>query len=80
MSKQKPPEERRREGASWIDERALERGNMRVQQGFAKLRSDAAFDEAESCAACRSERRDSGDEDALCEAHLAQAMGMNSAW
>ena len=65
---------------AWIDERNLERGNMRVAQGFSKLRADAAFSEAETCPDCAAARAAEGDEEALCEHHLAHAMGMLSAW
>lgn len=67
-------------GASWVDERKLARGDMRVAQAFSKLRTDAAFEEASVCTDCLTERAASEDDEALCEAHLAQAMGMNSAW
>jgi len=65
---------------SWIDERTLERGDMRVVEGFAKLRADRVYDESGTCADCEKERDDSGDPEALCEEHLGQALGMNSNW
>ena len=74
---QKP---RPRAGASWVDERQNERGDMRVMQGLSKLRADAAYEAAEVCEDCIRERAEQDDEGALCEAHLAQAMGMNSNW
>ncbi|MCO4764457.1 MAG: hypothetical protein KC502_23300 [Myxococcales bacterium] len=75
-----PDPARPRGGPAWVDERNLERGNMRVAQGFSKLRTDAAFEEANDCAACTQARTESDDSDALCDDHLAQAMGMNSDW
>ena len=70
----------KRKGANWIDERRLERGDMRVVQGFAELRSKRVYDDAVSCEACTLERRESGDDEALCDAHLGQAFGMDSNW
>ena len=73
MSQKKTP--------SWHDERSLQRGNMKIVQGFAKLRADAVYDEqAPACADCQTERDETGDPEALCEQHLAQAMGMDSNW
>ncbi len=69
-----------RRGASWVDERKDERGNMRVMQGFSKLRTDSAYEQAEQCDDCVGERAEQDDESALCERHLAQAMGMDSEW
>ncbi len=85
MSKRSKPEGARpaqghRGGASWVDERALGRGDMRVAQGFSALRAEAAFDAATGCEDCAAERAETGDDEGLCEAHLAQAMGMNSTW
>jgi hypothetical protein len=70
----------RRGGPAWIDERNLERGDMRVVQGFAALRAERVFAEAETCAACRALRSEQGDPEALCEDHLASALGMKSRW
>jgi hypothetical protein len=69
-----------RRGASWVDERKDERGNLRVMQGFSKLRADSAYEAAEDCGDCVQERAEQDDESALCERHLAQAMGMESKW
>lgn len=65
--------------AAWIDERRDERGDLRVLQGLATLRAEHVYDEATRCEACDAARAQDG-EDALCEAHLAQALGMNSEW
>ncbi len=70
----------KRNEAAWIDERNTDRGDMRVNQAFSKLRADDAYEQAQACAECQAERDTTGDEEALCEAHLAQAMGMNSEW
>ncbi len=80
MDRAKAPDPRRRAGPSWVDERASERGNLRVMQGFSKLRTDTAYEESEDCAGCARERAEQEDGSALCEAHLAQAMGMESEW
>ncbi len=64
---------------AWLDERQDERGDMRVLQGFATLRAEHVYDEATRCPACDQARATDG-EDALCEAHLAQALGMQSDW
>ena len=66
--------------ANWVDERQSERGNMRVQQAFATLRADHVYEQATVCAACQTARQEGADPDALCEAHLAQALGMGSEW
>jgi hypothetical protein len=71
---------KRRDGPSWHDERGLERGDMRVVQGFAKLRTERVFGEAGGCDGCQTERDDSGDEEALCEIHMGEALGMDSNW
>ncbi len=65
--------------AAWVDERRDERGDLRVMQGFAALRAEHAYAEATHCEACARARAADG-EDALCEAHLAQALGMQSDW
>ena len=65
--------------ANWVDERQDERGNLRVMQGFAAMRAERVYDEATRCEACEKARAAEG-EDALCEAHLAQALGMHSEW
>jgi len=41
-----------------------------------KMRTGAAYERAEACAACVEEREESGDETALCEEHLMAAMGL----
>ena len=69
-----------RKKASWIDERNMDRGNLRVGQAFSKLRADAAYDQADTCAECKLERDATGDVDALCDDHMAHALGMNSRW
>ena len=66
--------------ANWVDERQSERGNLRVQQAFAALRAEHVFAEATACAACQAAREAAGDAEALCEPHLAQALGMGSEW
>ena len=71
---------RPRGGASWVDERKSERGDMRVMQGLSTLRADAAYEAAQQCDDCARERVEQDDESALCDAHLAHAMGMNSEW
>ena len=83
--KRSPPETpgsgpRPRGGASWVNERNDKRGDMRVMQGLSALRADAAYEAAEQCDDCARERVEQDDESALCDAHLAHAMGMNSKW
>lgn len=53
---------------------------MRVMQGLSALRADAAYEAAAQCQDCARERAEQDDESALCDAHLAHAMGMNSEW
>ena len=65
--------------ANWVDERQDERGDMRVLQGFATMRAERVYDEATRCEACEQARAADG-EDALCEVHLAQALGMHATW
>ncbi len=76
MTTQKPQPKHR---AAWVNERQDERGDMRVMQGFAAMRAERVYDEATRCAACDQARLTDG-EDALCEEHLAQALGMQSNW
>ncbi len=52
--------------------REAERGRGEIA-GSAK--QERVFGEAEACAACDEARKDSGDTSALCERHLAEAMG-----
>lgn len=65
--------------AAWVNERLDERGDMRVLQGLATMRAERVYGEAADCAACEAARAADG-EDALCEEHLAQALGMRSDW
>lgn len=82
MDRKKPlqsPSGQPRPRVSWVDERQNERGNMRVQQGFAAMRAERVYEEAAACADCQAARLESGD-DALCDVHMAQALGMSSDW
>ncbi len=65
--------------AAWIDERQDARGDLRVLQGLATLRAEHAYEVAAACPACALARAADG-EDALCDAHLALALGMQSEW
>ncbi|HAN32591.1 MAG TPA: hypothetical protein DCQ06_13425 [Myxococcales bacterium] len=70
----------RRRGPAWTDERKLARGDVRIEQSFSELRSEATFQAAKKCEQCEQTRLELDDDDALCETHLAQALGMNSDW
>lgn len=72
----------REHGAASAARAAVERdrGDERVLAGLSKLRADAAYEEAEVCAACTEVRARDDDPEALCEEHLAHAMGMHSSW
>ncbi|MBM4394987.1 MAG: hypothetical protein FJ087_04780 [Deltaproteobacteria bacterium] len=48
----------------------------RAREVFQSERSGRAYEVAEKCAACAAARRATGDPTALCEAHLAEAMGL----
>lgn len=65
---------------SWRDEWQTERGAERTMRAFASLRADAAFASAEACAACGAKRQDEGDPEALCDEHLAAALGAEGGW
>jgi hypothetical protein len=69
-----------RRGPSWVDERADERGDLRVMQGFSALRADRVYDEAQICGECAAARVAEGRDDALCDAHMAEALGMQGGW
>lgn len=66
--------------ANWHNERELQRGDMKIVQGFAELRAERVFEEAPTCDECARERKATGDDEALCDEHLGQAMGMDSNW
>lgn len=76
---QKKPGQQGTPKVNWIDERQDSRGNLRVMQGFAQMRADRVYTEAQVCEACQQARAAEG-EDALCEQHLAEALGMHSEW
>lgn len=69
-----------RHGPSWVDERASERGDQRVLQGFSALRAERVYGESDTCPGCAQARVDQDRADALCEGHLGEAMGMNATW
>lgn len=48
---------------------------QRLRELDQQARGERVFDEAQECAACRAAREETGDESALCETHLAEAMG-----
>lgn len=52
----------------------------RVLRGFATLRAERVFGEAEGCAACAEARLADAREDALCDDHLGQALGIDGGW
>ncbi len=56
------------------------RGDERVLAGLSKLRAEAAYEAAGHCAACEQARARDGMDDALCDAHMEQALGMHSEW
>jgi hypothetical protein len=69
-----------RRGPNWVDERASERGDQRVLQAFSSLRAERVYGEAQACPDCTAARDAEGREDALCERHLGEAMGMHADW
>ena len=42
-----------------------------------KMRGHKAYGASEECGPCQTLRRDTGDETALCQLHLAEAMGLS---
>lgn len=52
----------------------------RVLQGLAAERADRVFGEAGACSACQQARVEAGQDDALCDDHLADALGMAGGW
>ncbi len=57
-----------------------ERGDERVLAGLSRLRAEAAYEAAAACPACAEARTTADDADALCDDHLAHAMGLHSEW
>lgn len=55
-----------------IDERTL--------QGLAAERADRVYGQAVACAACQRSRDEAEQADALCDEHLADALGMAGGW
>lgn len=47
----------------------------KLRQLDQQARDERVYDESGECAACRTARADSGDDTALCQTHLADAMG-----
>ena len=47
----------------------------KLQQLDQQARGERVYDEADECQACLKARAESGDQTALCETHLADAMG-----
>lgn len=74
------PNANRSRGPAWVDERKDERGDLRVLQGFASLRAERVFGEAETCSACDAARLQEERADALCERHLGEALGASGGW
>lgn len=58
----------------------LERGDTRIQRAMATLRADDAFAAAAQCPACLAERAQLQDPQALCDDHLARALGVSGGW
>ncbi|MBI5610268.1 MAG: hypothetical protein HY902_15430 [Deltaproteobacteria bacterium] len=57
-----------------------ERGDARLQAALAQARAADTYAAAATCEACTRERAASGDPEALCEDHLAVALGMRGGW
>ncbi len=70
----------RARGPAWVDERKDERGDLKVLQGFASLRAERVYSEAETCGECAAARLQEQRQDALCERHLGEALGANGGW
>lgn len=70
----------RRGGPAWVDERKDERGDLRVLQGMAGERSERVYRDASECPACAAARAAEGRDDALCDAHLEDALGLGGGW
>ena len=47
----------------------------KLQELDAQARGDDAYEQAQACTDCVKARTETGDETALCEKHLAEAMG-----
>jgi hypothetical protein len=52
----------------------------RVLQGFAALRAERVFGEATDCPDCVATRQADGDDGALCDRHLGEALGVHGGW
>jgi len=69
----------RRPTTSRTDPKFDDRHGERVAQGFADLRTERVCDESARCEDCERARRD--DPAAMCERHLADALGFGrSEW
>ncbi len=53
-----------------------ERGDQRLLAALAQARAEDTYAAAKTCEACARERQATGDAEALCETHLARALGM----
>ncbi|MBM4343693.1 MAG: hypothetical protein FJ100_09990 [Deltaproteobacteria bacterium] len=57
-----------------------DRGDSRLLRALAAARADEAYGAAQACDNCRALRFETDDADALCERHLAQALGVLGGW
>lgn len=57
-----------------------DRGDQRVLRGLAADRADSVWTTAEACEACAAARRDSAESEALCDEHMAKALGLTGGW
>ena len=68
-----------RRRSEWDPERVLgkrERPEQRLAREIAAESSDAAYQAADGCEVCSAARAESGDDTALCDEHMAAAMGL----
>lgn len=54
--------------------------DTRVLGQLSALRAERVYDEAQTCPDCAAARQQSGRDDALCDPHLGDALGLNAQW
>lgn len=57
-----------------------DKGDPRLLEGLAADRAAAVLQRAAVCPACAAVRREEGDDGALCDDHLGQALGVSGGW
>ena len=59
---------------------ASDKGDVRLAQALAADRAARVLAAAQDCPTCAAARADQGDDQALCDDHLGQALGVTGGW